>query len=152
VAGITDVFGPRADLAQKEGNMTSLVDGTLNRWFSETWRKSNPEEVQRMHGIMMETTVDGFVTCCRALQSSSFDLKSLASKIGNSVDSVLLVVGELDANLPQEMDLLRSQIQEGFDASRPVELRVIKQAGHVCYVDGFEQFCEIIMELLKRTD
>lgn len=155
VAGITDVFGPRTELAQKEGDMTSLVDGTLNRWFSETWRRSNPGEIQRMRGIMMETTVDGFVTCCRALQSSSFDLKPLAPEIGSSVDGVLLVVGELDANLPQEMDILRSKIQEGFDASRKpskVELKVIKQAGHVCYVDGFEQFCQTVTGYLKSID
>ncbi|KAK5552212.1 Transcription initiation protein SPT3 [Exophiala xenobiotica] len=155
VAGTTDVFGPRTEVARKEGNMNSLVDATIGRWFSEDWRKSNPEELQNMRRIMMDTTVEGFVTCCRALQSSSFDLNPLASKIGDSVDGALLVVGELDANLPQEMNVLRSKIQEGFDASSKsikVELKVIKQAGHVCYVDGFEQFCQTVIEYLKSSN
>ncbi|KAJ9612043.1 Transcription initiation protein SPT3 [Cladophialophora chaetospira] len=154
VAGVTDVFGPRASQALAEGNMKSMVDATLARWFSAEWRTANPVEVESTRDIMMGTKVEGFVTCIRALQSPGFDLTPLAGNLGSSVDNVLMLVGELDANLPQTMDVLRRQIQEGFDVvgkNVTVHLRVVKNAGHVCYVDGFEEFCHIVIGFLKSV-
>lgn len=44
------------------------------------------------------------MTCKRALQSTSFDLNLLALKISGACDNAMLVVGELDANLPETMN------------------------------------------------
>lgn len=159
VAGTTDVFEPRIQKARSDGSMDAMVEATLARWFSEDWRNKNPSEVRRMREIMMTTQVDGFVTCCRALQSDTFDLSKSAPKVGTSVNSALLVVGELDANLPEDMKTLQKQTQKGFDddsassgkgksAAVNVELKVIKDAGHVSYVDGFDQFCDIVTKYL----
>lgn len=153
-AGVDDVFEPRAKKALEEGHMRSMIDATFSRWFTGTWRKENPQEADRIKNVMMGTKVEGFVTCIRALQSETFDLRPLASKVGGAVDDALVIVGELDANLPQTMDTLRSQIQEGFQSvGKPneIELKVIKKAGHVSYVDGFEEFCQVVMAFLGKT-
>ncbi|KAH8886225.1 alpha/beta-hydrolase [Thozetella sp. PMI_491] len=139
-----DVFGPRVEAARKDGAMTKLIEGTLNRWFGEEWMLANPDETSRMRTLMGSTTVDGFETCCAALKSISFDLRPLFIKVGASVDDALLIVGENDANLPQTMEVMRKCIEAGFRAvgkNQNISLRVVPSAGHVCYIDGFESFC-----------
>lgn len=150
--GGTDVFAPRVAAARKDGNMEGIIDGTLNRWFGEDWMKNNPDETARMRSLMRSTTVDGFETCCAALRSPSFDLRPLFGKVASGVDDVRLVVGAKDANLPQTMNTMREQIEEGFrDAGKEksVALEVIPDAGHVCFIDGFEKFCQVVVPFLS---
>jgi 3-oxoadipate enol-lactonase len=151
-AGIDDPFGPRVATAREAGNMEGITQGTLERWFGKAWLEANPQETQRMRNLMHRTSVDGFETCCHALRSESFNLRPLFGKVGSSVDDALCVVGEKDANLPQTMEVMRQQVEEGFATSgktKTVELAVIKDAGHVCFVDGFDQFIQVITPFLK---
>ncbi|OIW25469.1 alpha/beta-hydrolase [Coniochaeta ligniaria NRRL 30616] len=150
--GATDLFGPRVAAARKEGSMDSIIQGTLTRWFGDEWMKSNPEETSRMQTLMRSTTVDGFEACCAALRSPTFDLRPLFAKVASGVDDALLVVGSKDANLPQTMDTMRERIEEGFQnagKTRKVLLKVIPDAGHVCYIDGLERFCEAVVPFLE---
>ncbi|KAF9880329.1 saga-like transcriptional regulatory complex subunit spt3 [Colletotrichum karsti] len=151
-AGVEDAFGPRAKAAREAGNMQEQVEGTMERWFGADWVKANPEEAARVRAIMNQTTVEGFATCIHALQSDKFDIRPLFEKVGACVDEALLIVGEKDANLPQAMGEMREKVEQGFKAAGKnlkIELKVIKNAGHVCFIDGFEQFKEVILAYLK---
>lgn len=151
-AGAEDLFGPRVAAARKDGNLEKLTQGTLDRWFGKDWQAENPKETERMRSLMLRTTVDGFETCCAALRSDTFDLRPLFGKVGAGVDEAICVVGEKDANLPQTMDDMRAKVQAGFAAvGKPnsVSLKVINNAGHVCFIDGFDQFNEVILSFLK---
>ncbi|KAL0933740.1 saga-like transcriptional regulatory complex subunit spt3 [Colletotrichum truncatum] len=151
-AGVEDAFGPRVVAARKAGNMQEAVEGTMDRWFGADWIKANPEEAARVRAIMNQTSVDGFETCIHALQSDKFDIRPLFEKVGAGADEALLIVGENDANLPQAMAEMREKVEQGFKAAgkdRKIELKIIKNAGHVCFIDGFEQFKQIILEYLK---
>ncbi|OHE99703.1 hypothetical protein CORC01_05061 [Colletotrichum orchidophilum] len=151
-AGVEDLFGPRAKAAGETGNMEVQVDQTMDRWFGAEWIKANPQEAARTRAIMNQTTVEGFQTCCFALQSDRFDIRPLFERIGSGVDEALLVVGEKDANLPQAMKEMRDKVEAGFKAAskdNKIELKVIKNAGHVPFVDNFEQFKEVILAYLK---
>ncbi|CAM1501204.1 Fc.00g103660.m01.CDS01 [Cosmosporella sp. VM-42] len=147
-AGVDDVFGPRVAAARETGNLEAVTQGTLERWFGKPWLEKNPEEAQRMRNIMSGTTVDGFETCCHAIRSKTFDLRPLFAKVGASVDDALCVVGEKDASLPQTMEEMRNQIEYGFKAAgkgKKINLVVIKDAGHVCFIDGFDQFSKSVL-------
>lgn len=151
-AGVEDAFGPRVAAARKDGNMKTTIQGSLDRWFGPDWQAANPQETERLRAEMLRTTIDGFETCCAALRNDAFDLRRVLSKVATSVDDTILVVGEKDANLPQTMDEMKTKIQEGFDAAgKPhnISLKVVKNAGHVCFIDGFDQFNEIILSFLK---
>ncbi len=150
-AGIADPFEARVQTARTEGKVDTLVDATIERWFSKTWRENNAEEVKRMRRIMRTTQVEGFVACCRAIQDERFDMRPLTGKVGESVESCLIVVGELDANLPDTMSELRTQIHDSYRAAgKNLDvLYSIKGAGHVCVVDGFEDYKNIVTEFLK---
>jgi len=152
-AGVPDAFGDRVALARKEGSLESIRQATLERWFGKEWLAANPQEAARMNESMKSTTVDGFETCCAALRSAEFDLEPLLGKVGAGCEDALLVVGEKDADLPVKMQDMRAKIAKGFaDArkEREVELKVIKNAGHVCFVDGFDQFCETVIPFLQK--
>ncbi|KAK0388823.1 hypothetical protein NLU13_5066 [Sarocladium strictum] len=151
-AGIDDAFGPRVAAAREAGNMESIIEGTLERWFGKAWLESNTDEAGRMRNLMRRTTIDGFETCCHALRSPSFDLRPLFGKVAAGVDKALCVVGENDANLPQTMETMRAGIEKGFEAAgkpQKVELKVIKNAGHVCFIDGFDQFCKDVLPFVE---
>lgn len=150
-AGADDLFGPRVAAAREAGDLRTTTEQTLQRWFGDAWLAANPAETERMRALMLRTTVDGFEACCHALRSDTFDIRPLFRRVGAGVDEALLVVGEKDANLPQTMATMRDEVQKGFEdagKSVKVELRVLKNAGHVCYVDGFEQFRDDVLSYL----
>jgi pimeloyl-ACP methyl ester carboxylesterase len=151
-AGTPDVFGPRVSAAREAGNMHATVEGTLERWFGRPWMGSNAAETERMRKLMHGTSIDGFDACCAALRSTSFDLRPLAAKAGSGADSAMLLVGEKDTPLIQSMEELRQGIERGLrskkDEAATVELRIVKNGGHVCFVDGFESFVGHITKFL----
>ncbi|KAM5343266.1 hypothetical protein ACJ41O_014232 [Fusarium nematophilum] len=151
-AGVDDLFGPRVAAAREAGNLDATIQGTLERWFGNDWLAKNPQEAQRVRGVMSGTTIDGFEACCNALRSETFDLRPRFEKVGASVEDALCVVGEKDANLPQTMAEMRDKIEEGFKAagkSNKIDLVVIKDAGHVCFIDGPEQFESAVLRWVK---
>ncbi|KAI2463965.1 zearalenone lactonase [Annulohypoxylon bovei var. microspora] len=148
-----DVFGPRVAMAREAGRMDAIIDATLDRWFGRAWIDTNPDETRRMRGLMFGTSIDGFETCCAALSSQTFDLRPLAVETGQGVEEVLFVVGEKDANLPETMQELRQGVEQGLgkkDSQASVDLHVIKNAGHVCYVDGYDEFITITTRFLDK--
>ncbi|KAF4448578.1 hypothetical protein F53441_8055 [Fusarium austroafricanum] len=151
-AGTEDTFGPRVAAAREVGNLESTIQASLERWFGKDWMEKNPEETQRMRTVMSGTTMEGFEACCNALKSETFDLRPRLGKIGTAVDDAICVVGEKDANLPEVMAGMRDKIQEGFEAAgkgNKIELVIIKNAGHISFVDGFEQFTAEVLKWLK---
>ena len=151
-AGIDDAFGSRIAAARAAGNMDSTVQGTLERWFGKEWLDANPQETQRMRSLMLRTTLDGFETCCHALRSPTFDLRPLFSRVGASVDDAICLVGEKDTALLETMADIREKVQEGFAAAgkpNKVELAVVKNAGHVCFINGLDHFSQIITSFLR---
>jgi len=150
--GADDAFEARVSAARSAGRMETIVEQTLARWFTEEWRKANENEVERMRGIMMGTQVEGFAACCRAIQKKEFDLRPLFRKVGGGVEKCLLVVGEKDANLPETMETMRKEIQEGFEKvgkNEQINMVVIGRAGHVSVVDGLEEYAEAVTKFLK---
>lgn len=148
-----DPFGPRVEAARKAGSMDQAVEETMQRWFGDQWIKANPDEASRVRSLMQQTTLDGFETCCAALRNKSFDNRPLFRKLAKSVARVKLVVGENDADLPKVMGDMRDEVQKGFDEAgknEKVELVIIPEAGHVSFVDGYEDFIKAVLPFLKE--
>jgi len=148
-AGVPDAFGPRVQAAREHGSMEKAVAETMDRWFGAEWIKANPDEASRLKALMDRTTVDGFETCVAALRSDSFDIRPLFGKVGTSVEKVLLVVGEKDADLPEKMEIMRAEIEKGFPGGKKIELKVVKNAGHVVFIDGKEEFIQVVLPFLS---
>lgn len=151
-AGADDPFGPRIAAARGDGSLESTAKATRERWLGTAWIDAHPAETERLRAVMLSTSLDGFETCCHALRSPTFDARPLFAEIGASVDAALCVIGDRDAALRESMAEMRAKIEAGFaSAGRPsrVELAVIPDAGHVCFVDGFDHFSRVITAFLK---
>ena len=55
----------RIAIAKSKG-MAGLVDGTMERWFTEPYRKKNSPEFQKIRDLVLKTPVAGFVGCATA--------------------------------------------------------------------------------------
>lgn len=153
-AGVSpDPFAPRVEAVRRAGSMDAAVEETMDRWFGRDWIAANAGEAGRVRGLMRTATPDGFETCVAALRSETFDLRPLLPKMAGCVEGVLLVAGEKDADLPEKMEGMRAEMQKGFDAEGnefKVELRVIPNAGHVPFIDGYDDFIKTVLPFLKQ--
>lgn len=151
VAGMPDNFAARVNAVKQAGSVSDDLSNTRIRWFGEEWMAKHPEETARMEKSMATTTPAGLEACCVALSSPSFDLRPLYPEVGHGCEEALIVAGERDADLPVKMQEMRQAIEESLRSCGkkvPVTMEIIKAAGHVPYIDGFEDFCEAISKFL----
>src|SRR3546814_4441448 len=57
--------------AVKAGGMASIVDSTLERWFTQGFRTGEPELMAEIAGIIAATRVEGYLGCVAAVQGRS---------------------------------------------------------------------------------
>jgi pimeloyl-ACP methyl ester carboxylesterase len=145
--GAADSFAPRVRAMRDAGSLDGVLEATTERWFGQAWMRSHPVEAARMMDVLSGTTMDGFETCCAALRNPEYDLRPRLEVAGRGCEEALVVVGEKDANLPTTMQEIRAGLEKGIGKS--VGLKVIKGAGHVSFVDGFDEFCDTVVPFLQ---
>ena len=106
-------FDQRVTLAA-DGGMEAVVESTIERWFTESYRASGAAWLDEVRDMVRTTSVAGYTGCARAIQGLAY-LEELAS-----LDHpVLLIAGAQDpATPPAGMRLM----QERIKGSRYVEL------------------------------
>ncbi|MEM9685171.1 MAG: alpha/beta fold hydrolase, partial [Pseudomonadota bacterium] len=90
------VWDDRVKAARDDG-MPSLVDSTLERWFTAPYRAASSDEVARVGEMIANTHADGFVGCCHAIKP--MDHTPLLSGIKTPT---LIIVGEDDPSTTVE--------------------------------------------------
>jgi 3-oxoadipate enol-lactonase len=133
------MWGDRIKLAQDQG-MEPLVESTLERWFTEPFRKSRKDVMQKIGNDIRSTPVNGFAGCCAAI--SKIDLLDRLKEIRCPV---LIMVGEEDHGTPPEM---AKAIHENLPGS---SLEIIKSAAHLSNVEQPEVFNRAITRFLDST-
>lgn len=87
-------WNDRIGIARDKG-MAALVDGTIERWFTEPFRASRDDVVAPVRGMIQATPVAGFAGCCEAIKG--LNLIELISAIDLPT---LIVVGAEDQGTP----------------------------------------------------
>ncbi|MFW5958333.1 MAG: 3-oxoadipate enol-lactonase [Desulfosalsimonas sp.] len=123
--------------AAKQYGMEFLADGTLERWLSPEFHKKYPEITQKIRNIIVNTPVNGFTGCSRAI--SVFNVKDRLPRLSLPV---LIVVGENDPGTPVEAS---RQIQKHISGSR---LEVLPGAFHLSNIEAAESFNSVLMDFL----
>lgn len=132
-----DPFEKRIELASTDDGQP-LMEDTLARWFPDPkFLESHPHARQSISGQILATPVRGFVNAVRALQK--VDLRPLLPGIRGA--QTLFLVGELDGPLPVSM-------KQMSDAVPGSQFAIIKGAGHLSFIDGEEQFLQILSNFL----
>lgn len=46
----------------------TLLDGTMERWFSSNFIENKPEECDKVRDMIRNTRISGYCGCCRAIE------------------------------------------------------------------------------------
>ncbi|MBX3664350.1 MAG: alpha/beta fold hydrolase [Burkholderiales bacterium] len=133
------MWGERVKLARGQG-MGALVESTLERWFTEPYRKAQPAVMARIAEGIRGTPVDGFAGCCDAI--AKIDVLDRLQEIDCPA---LIVVGEDDHGTPPEM---ARQIQANLRGS---ELLIIPAAAHLSNIEQPAAFNEAMLGFLAKV-
>jgi 3-oxoadipate enol-lactonase len=125
----------RIKTAETKG-MQPLVQGTLERWFTEPFRKSQPEVVKRIAELIQGTPVPGYVGCCQAIANLN-----TTARLKDIRRPVLAITGEQDAAAPGTR-----YIGENVPGAKTV---VIPQAAHIANLEQPEAFNRALREFLS---
>ena len=133
------LWGERVRVAREQG-MGALVEGTLARWFTEPYRKSNVEVMARVGKGIRDTPVAGYCGCCLAI--SKIDLTARLKEIDCPT---LVIVGDQDAGTPPEM------AREIHAHLRGSELKVIPSAAHLSNIEQTQAFNDALSTFYRRV-
>lgn len=88
--GSDERWNDRIQTISNEG-METIVEATLEKWFTDAFRKENPTRVNKTKEVFLANDPKGYCGCCAAIRDADFkqDIKSI------SVDT-LVITGDED--------------------------------------------------------
>jgi 3-oxoadipate enol-lactonase len=114
--------------------LAALADGTMARWFTDEFKKVNPQRWTEVRDTISGTTPAGSAGCMSAIQSFDYLDRLPSIKI-----PTLVICGDGDEGTPPERNkLIASKIPGG-------RYEEIAQARHLPNVERPEQFNKIMM-------
>jgi 3-oxoadipate enol-lactonase len=126
----------RIKLAEQKG-MAPLVQPTLERWFTEPFRKSSPEPVAAIAKLIAATPVAGYAGCCHAIPKID-----LTARLKEIKTPILVLCGDQDPGTPPAMS---KEIHEHAPGSKLV---MIPQAAHLANLENPAAFTRAMQEFL----
>lgn len=94
--GDGEMWSLRIRTVQAEG-VSALADATMARWFTQRFRATRPDVVDRFRSTIARTKAAGYAGCCAALRDA--DLRSMAGQVACPA---LVVTGLQDPATPPE--------------------------------------------------
>jgi 3-oxoadipate enol-lactonase len=126
----------RIRIAETKG-MEPLVQPTLERWFTESFRRNQPDKVNRVAALIRSTQVAGYVGCCAAIPQID-----VTARLKEIIAPALVICGADDPATPPAMARV---IQENLPGAK---LALIPQAAHLSNVEQPEAFARALAEFL----
>ena len=126
----------RIRIAEEKG-MAPLVQPTLERWFTEPFRKSSPAPVAAIAKLIAATPVAGYVGCCHAIPKIN-----LTSRLKEIRTPILVLCGDQDPGTPPAMS------KEIHDNAPGSKLVMIAQAAHLANLENPGAFTRALREFL----
>jgi len=127
----------RIRTAETKG-MEPLAQPTLERWFTEPFRKKNPAAVEAIRKLIVSTPVAGYVGCCHAIPKIN-----LTARLKEIKCPILVIVGADDPGTPPAM---AKEIHENAPGSKLV---VLPQAAHLANLEQPEGFTQALADFSR---
>lgn len=118
----------RIRVAESKG-MAPLVQATLERWFTEGFRKNHPDKVKPVADLIEKTPVPGYVGCCAAIPKIN-----VTARLKEIRTPALVICGNEDPATPPAM---AREIQQNIPGAK---LELIPQAAHLSNIEQPEAF------------
>jgi len=102
--GTTEIWNDRINTINKEG-MQVIADGTMERWFTDDFRKNNPNRIAEIKAVFVKNNTLGYANSCAAVRDADFrkDLHKISLE-------TLVITGNEDAvtNVEQAKELVKN--------------------------------------------
>lgn len=125
----------RIQIAESKG-MAGLVDSTMERWFTEPYRKRNSADFQKIRNLVLATPVAGYIGCGRAIMGLNTTRRLKEIRL-----PLLAITGESDGAAGGTR-----YIGETVPGAKFVN---IPQASHIANVEQPELFNRALREFLS---
>ena len=123
----------------RNGGITALLDGTLQRWFTAPFLKNDKAAVEKVAEMIRTTDTGGYIGCASAVRDMS--QTSILSKI--SAPTVIIVGEDDPACTVEQSKVLAENIKDA-------ELVVLKNAAHLSNIEQTEKFNDAMMGFLNN--
>ena len=118
------------------GGLEAIAEVTMQRWFTERFRRAEPEVVARMRATMQQVPVAGYLGCCAALRDA--DLRELPARVHAPS---LVVTGTHDVATPPAAG---AWLAGAIPGARLLDL----DAAHLSNVECAPAFTEAVLAFL----
>ena len=122
-----------------EGGMAAVKELAMQRYFTDDFRASSSDVVDRIGSGFLATDPEGYIACCNAIRDLDFsgDLHRIKAP-------TLVIAGEKDVGTPVAMSKAIA------DAIPGATLAVIPGAAHLSAVENPEAFNKLVEDFLAR--
>ncbi len=132
------MWDERAALVRREG-ISVLAEATLARWFTAAFREAQPELVDKVRKVLLQTSVQGYAMACMALRE--FDAHARLSELGIRT---LTVAGAHDTGTPP------AATRTMAEAIRGAQFELL-DAAHLAPVEESHRFTSLLETFLGHT-
>jgi len=129
----------RIKTAETKG-MEPLAQATLERWFTEAFRKSHPAVVDGVRKLIIATPVAGYAGCCHAIPKIS-----LTARLKEIKCPILVIVGADDPGTPVAM------AREIHDNAPGSKLVILPSAAHLANLEQPAGFTRALRDFLSSN-
>jgi 3-oxoadipate enol-lactonase len=133
------VWADRIKTVEAQG-MAPLAQPTLERWFTEAFRKNKPEVVDGVRKLILATPPAGYIGCCHAIPKIN-----LTARLKEIKCPILVIVGADDPGTPPSM---AREIHENAPGSKLVTL---PQAAHLANLEQPDGFTRALESFLRGS-
>ena len=133
--GTRDIWAERIR-AVEEGGLEAIVDPTMQRWFSASFRETN--EFHAWRNLFLRTPPEGWTGCSAAISGSDFISTTSALRL-----PTLAIAGSEDGSTPPDLVFETAELIPGAQTA------LIRRAGHLPCVEQPQEYARILNEFLK---
>lgn len=130
------LWDERIALVRSQG-MQAAVTGTLERWFTQQYRKRHPGTMARIAQMIRRTPVEGYAGCARAI----VDLNT-TNRLANIRCPVLIISADADAGTPPAM-------HDIIEAAIPGSKRARLSGAHLCNIESSDAYNQALTDFLN---
>lgn len=133
--GTTETWNERINTITKDG-MQAIVDGTMERWFTDDFRKYNPNRIAEIKAVFLKNNALGYANSCAAVRDGDF-----RKHLHKITTETLIITGNEDevTNVAQAEELVKNIPN--------ASLKVLP-ARHLSSTELPEEYAEILIDFI----
>lgn len=131
MAGAKEGWAPRIEAVTKANSVAPLADATMERWFTEAFKPSNPGRWKEIHATIAGTSAAGYLGCAAAILNFDF-----TPKLPSVKTPTLVLCGGDDQGTPPAGN---RRIAELVPGARYEEIAKARHFPNVEFPDAFNR-------------